>query len=103
MQNTLTRSPRLRLMAVCLFLVFAPVTVHPQDTPASVSVIPQPRELTVTNELFRLQRAQISLADPHSADDQFAAADFVDDVKQTAGASLKITRGRNRHQILIGL
>ena len=42
------------------------------------------------------------LADSKSAEDQFAAQDFIDDVKATAGVSLSIGRGQARRDILIG-
>jgi hexosaminidase len=106
MPNTLARSAPLCVIVLSLVFFFAPGVARSQDTSSRrprVSVIPQPRELTVTQELFPLDRASnIALADPSSADDQFAAADFVDDVMQTAGVSLKLRRNRGRHSILIG-
>jgi hypothetical protein len=53
--------------------------------------------------VFRLDRsAHITLADPRSDEDQFAAKDFIDDLKQTTGVSLKISRNRGRQTILVG-
>jgi len=106
MLNTLTRSSRQSLIVLCLFLFFALEGAHAQETNSHprISVIPQPRELTATDESFRLDRgAHITLADPRSSEDQFAAADLMDDVKQTAGVSIKIDRRRGRGTILIGL
>jgi hexosaminidase len=106
MPHTLTRSSHLRLIVLCLFVSFAWSQVHAQETnsPLRVSVIPQPRELTSTRESFHLDRAaHITLADPRSSEDQFAAADFIDDVKQTAGVSIKTDRRHGRGTILIGL
>ena len=105
MPNTLARSSPLCLIVLSLSFFFAPAGARSQDTSSRhrVSVIPQPRELTVTQELFPLDRAShIALADPRSADDQFAAADFIDDLRQTAGVSLKLRRNRGHHSILIG-
>src|SRR6266850_2407304 len=105
MPNTLARSSLLCAIVLSLFFFFAPDVARSQDTTPRprVSVIPQPRKLNVTQELFPLDReSHIALADPHSADDQFAAADFIDDVRQTAGVSLKLRRNRGRHSILIG-
>ena len=105
MPNTLARSSLLCVIVLSLFFFFSPGVARSQDTTPRprVSVIPQPRKLNVTQELFPLNRAShISLADPRSADDQFAAADFIDDVRQTAGVSLPLRRNRGRHSILIG-
>src|SRR6266567_1022470 len=106
MPHTLTRSSHLRLIVLCLFVSFAWSWIHAQETNSRprVSVIPQPRELTSTGESFHLNRAaHITLADPRSSEDQFAAADFIDDVKQTAGVSIKTDRRHGRGTILIGL
>jgi hexosaminidase len=105
MTNTLARSSLLCVIVLSLFFLFAPGVAQSQDATQRphVSVIPQPRELTVTQELFPLDRAShIALADPGSTDDQFAAADFIDDVRQTAGMSLRLRSNRGRHSILIG-
>jgi hypothetical protein len=60
--------------------------------------------MKVNSGMFRLTRnAHLTLADPKSTDDLFAANDFVDDVKNTANVALKISRGRGRGTILIGL
>jgi hypothetical protein len=72
---------------------------HGQDR---ISVIPQPRQLTANGETFRLAGAHIALADSKSAEDRFAATDFVADVKDE-GISLKVRGGRDRKAILIGL
>src|SRR5258705_6817112 len=106
MPHTLTRSSHLSLIVLCLFVSLASSQVHAQETNSRprVSVIPQPRELTSTGESFRLDRAaHITLADPRSSEDQFAAADFIDDIKQTAGVSIKTGRRHGPGTILIGL
>ncbi len=106
MPHTLARSSRLRLIVLCLVVSFAGSQVDAQETNSRprVSVIPQPLELTSTGESFRIDRgAHITLADPRSSEDQFAATDFIDDIKQTAGVSIKIDRRHGRSTILIGL
>jgi hexosaminidase len=106
MPNTLTRTCGLRLTLLAFVLVSSFTFADGQQTRESsrVSVIPQPREITGTGEVFRLDRnAHLTLADPRSVEDRFAASDFVEDVKQTAGVSLKINRSRGRRTILIGM
>ena len=44
----------------------------------------------------------MTLADPKAAEDQFAARDFVNDVKATADVSLAIGKASTRRTILIG-
>ena len=106
MPNTLTRTASLRLTLLFYILISTSLLVFGQQaTPlVKISVIPQPRELTANGETFRLDRnTRLSLADPRSTEDQFAANDFTDDVKQTTGITLKSGRGRGRKTILIGL
>jgi hypothetical protein len=67
-----------------------------------ISIIPQPRQMTANGETFRLDRAHIVLADPRSAEDRFAATDFVAEVKQV-GINLKVRGGRDRKAIVIGV
>jgi hypothetical protein len=56
----------------------------------------------VSREAFRLApTSSLTLADPASEDDRFAAQDFIDDVKATAGLALKIGKAR-KQAILIG-
>src|SRR5258705_8058643 len=92
MPHTLTRSSHLSLIVLCLFVSLASSQVHAQETNSRprVSVIPQPRELTSTGESFRLDRAaHITLADPRSSEDQFAAGDFIDQKNNTEGVTIK--------------
>ena len=105
MPNTLTRTPGLRLTVLLLTFVSFVAVAHGQEIQTTrVSIIPQPRELTATGAKFQLDRnARIVLADPKSVDDQFAANDFIEDSKQTANVTLKISRNRGRKTILIGL
>ena len=108
MPNTLTRTPKLRLTGLILMvlLCFAQVGAQSQvdTTVAAIEVTPQPREDTPHPEKFQLiKNTRISLADSRSADDRFAANDFLDDLKQTTGLELKVGRGGARQNILIGL
>ncbi|HEX8458533.1 MAG TPA: glycoside hydrolase family 20 zincin-like fold domain-containing protein [Pyrinomonadaceae bacterium] len=70
----------------------------------TIHVIPRPRELKPTGETFQLTReVRLALADARSAEDRFAAEDFIADVRETAGAlSLSISRPRARRTILVG-
>ena len=106
MPNTLTRTliVRLTLLVVLVFSLAHAAVAQERTIDFPVSIIPRPQDLKRTSENFRLDRnAHIALADPRSAEDQFAAKDFIDDVKQSAGVSLKIRSGRGRGAILIGL
>src|SRR5215467_10860765 len=64
-----------------------------------IQIIPQPKQAIAGEGSFSLRNARIVLGDAKSADDQFAARDFIDDVKATAGASLSMTRGKSRSDI----
>lgn len=104
MPHTLTRSTSLRLAALCVFFVATSINLFAQQVKqAPISIIPAPRQLTATGEVFKIdRRVHLSLADPKSTDDRFAAADFVEDLRQTAGVFLRMSRGRGG-SILIGL
>lgn len=95
MFNTLTRTLSLRLTALMVLLVWTAVAANAQQ----ISVIPQPRDAKASTAKFRIDRnTHITLADSKSADDRFAANDFVEET----GLSLKISRSRGRRSILIG-
>ena len=104
MPHTLTRSTSLRLAALCVFFVATSINLFAQQVKqAPISIIPAPRQLTATGEVFKIdRRVHLSLADPKSTDDRFAVADFVEDLRQTAGVFLRMGRGRGG-SILIGL
>jgi len=69
----------------------------------NIQIIPAPRQVTPGEGSFSLTRdARLILADPKSADDQFAAQDFLDDLKATGDISLSIGKGQPRRDILIG-
>ncbi len=95
---TLTRTKFLPA-AILTVLVFAAGQVRAQT--ANVQIIPEPKQLTTGEGSFSLGRdTRIALADPKSADDRFAAQDFIDDVKSTA--NVPISFGKSRRDILIG-
>jgi hypothetical protein len=72
--------------------------------PAAVRVIPAPKSLAATGEDFSFRReARVVVADPKSEDDRFAAQDFADDLRETAGVALRVGTGGGRRQILVGL
>ena len=48
-----------------------------------VQIIPAPKQLTPGEGSFSVRDARVVLADSKSAEDQFAAQDFIDDLKAT--------------------
>ena len=107
MSNTLTRTHTIRLTLLLLFIGPLVISDHAQTQTNAIAsriqIIPQPREVKLASENFPLDRnSSITLADPSSVDDRFAANDFIEDAKQTSGINLKITRGKGRQTILIG-
>ncbi|MEK6334941.1 MAG: glycoside hydrolase family 20 zincin-like fold domain-containing protein [Acidobacteriota bacterium] len=100
MTTTLSRSLILRL-AIVSAAMWISVTAFGQSS--ALRLIPQPKQLTASQDAFPLNReTRIALADPKSEDDRFAAQDLIDDVKATANLSLAIGKGRSRRTILIG-
>ena len=72
------------------------------ESQAKIQVIPKPKSVAPNGESFRLARdVRVVLADSKSEDDRFAAQDFVDDVRATAGVGLGVG-GRGKTQILVG-
>jgi len=67
-----------------------------------VQIIPAPKQLTMGEGSFSISDSRVVLGDNKSAEDQFAAQDFINDMKTTAGVSLSISRGQSRRDILIG-
>src|SRR5437660_5210205 len=97
---TLTRTKICRLMILCA-CAFGCASAHGQSR--SIQIIPAPKQLTAGEGSFSLSRdAHVVLADNKSSDDQFAAQDFMNDVKESAGLALSIGRGQARRDILIG-
>jgi hexosaminidase len=73
-------------------------------TQSAAQVIPEPKSLTPTGENFSLSSdARVVLADPKSDDDRFAAQDFADDARETAGVTLRVGNGGGKRQIIVGL
>jgi hypothetical protein len=100
MGTTLTRSVRFQLAVV--YVVAAWCFTAPAQTPV-VQVIPEPKQVRSGEGSFSLGRnARVTLADPKSAEDRFAAEDFIADVKSTAGVSLSISKSRSRREIIVG-
>ncbi|HYX27384.1 MAG TPA: beta-N-acetylhexosaminidase, partial [Pyrinomonadaceae bacterium] len=98
MRITVTRSEihRVLIIAACIFLC---ASVKAQSN--KLQVIPAPKQMTAGEGSFQLRDARVVIADAKSADDQFAAQDFIDDVKATANASMSIARSA-RKKITIG-
>ena len=100
MKTTLTRTLLWRLTIVC-FVALASATTRAQST--AVQIIPQPKQLSLTPELFHLNRdTRLVMADARSEDDRFAAQDFIDDMKDTASVALSIGKSKGRGAILVG-
>jgi hypothetical protein len=114
MPNTLTRSHTFHLFLCLLVALIANGEARAQSRyshaspariadAAQISVIPQPKQLTVTQDAFRLTHDNhVVPADARSEDDVSAAEDFADDLKATANVILAIRGGSARHDILIG-
>lgn len=96
-----TRRAALHLLLACLAVSTCMTTTRAQQ--AAVQVIPAPKSVKRTAEEFQLARgARIVLADTKSEDDRFAAQDFANDLKETAGVALKVGTGGGKRQILVG-
>jgi hypothetical protein len=99
MTSTLTRTLNFSASIVCLIACAFVAAAQP----ASVRIIPAPKQITENEGRFALSpEVRIVLADVNSVEDRFAAQDFVDDLKQTAGVNLRFGNS-GRRQILVGL
>jgi hypothetical protein len=99
MTPTLTRTLNFSAAIVCL-VTSAFVLAAAQ--PANVRIIPAPKQITENEGRFALNpEVRIVLADSKSGEDRFAAEDFIDDVRQTAGVNLKFANS-SRRAILVG-
>ena len=104
---------RTRNAALCLLsaLVLAshahaqtPEPKQAKEEGERVQVIPAPKSLTKTGEDFQLTKdVRVVLADSKSEEDRFAAQDFIDDVRETAGVELRLGSGGGKRRILVGL
>jgi hexosaminidase len=94
-----------RTIAAVAALLLLASTVHLRaQTPESatkIQIIPAPKQMTAGEGTFALRDARVVLADTKSGEDQFAAQDFINDVKATSGATVTIGRA-SRRDILIG-
>ena len=100
MTSTLTRT--LNLSAAIIF-VLAATFVLTEAQSVNVQIIPAPRQLNQSEGRFDFGAdARIVLADGKSDEDQFAARDLADDLKQAAGVNLKVGANSARREILIG-
>src|SRR5258708_4150080 len=100
MKTTLTRTFIWRTVILGVF-AFACVAANAQT--ANVQIIPAPKQLTAGEGRFDVGLdARIAVADSQSVEDRFAAQDFIDDVKQTAGVTVRLGGNGARREILIG-
>jgi hexosaminidase len=92
----------IRRLAIVCVIASACVLAKAQST--RLGVIPAPKQVSPSDaaEFLIGRGSRIVLADDKSVDDRFAAQDFADDVKQSAGVNLKIG-GSARGEILVGL
>src|SRR5882724_3436522 len=98
MTSTLTRT--LNLSAAIIF-VLAATFVLTEAQSVNVQIIPAPRQLNQSEGRFDFGAdARIVLADGKSDEDQFAARDLADDLKQAAGVNLKVGANSARREIL---
>lgn len=103
MTNTLARSRNLRLVWLALCIAAMSCLNYAQDPVTAVRLIPQPRQIVLNQTRFPIARnTRIALIDANSADDRFAAEDFVNELKNSAQLSLRIAKGRSSNSILIG-
>src|SRR6266436_5918161 len=100
MKTTLTRT-FIRRTAFLGALVLACIGANAQTPHAQI--IPAPKQLAASEGKFEIGLdTRIALADPQSAEDRFAAQDFIDEVKQTAGVAVRLGGNGARREILIG-
>ncbi|MET0623553.1 MAG: beta-N-acetylhexosaminidase [Pyrinomonadaceae bacterium] len=73
------------------------------ESAAAVRVIPAPKSVAATGEHFYFKKdTRVVVADPKSEDDRFAAQDFADDLRETAGVTLRVGTGGGGRRILVG-
>src|SRR5712691_7972189 len=99
MRTTLTRTI---IQRTAILGLFATACVGANAQTPNAQIIPAPKQLTAREGKFEIGLdARMALADGQSAEDRFAALDFIDDVKQTAGVTVRIG-GRASREIMIG-
>lgn len=95
----LTTEQKLRIVGVLFFVVIGAVQRLNAQATVGIQIIPQPKQIEATAENFPLKNGtKINLANSRSANDRFAAQDFIDDVRATAKMDLSIGGGK----ILVG-
>jgi hexosaminidase len=100
MKTTLTRTFIWRTAILGAF-AFACVGAHAQTPDAQI--IPAPKQITASEGKFDIGLdTRMVLVDSQSTEDRFAAQDFIDDVKQTAGVTVRLGGNSARREILIG-
>src|SRR5216684_2370536 len=100
MRITLTRTFILR---TAILGAFALACVEANAQTPNAQIIPAPKQLAVRDGKFEIGLdTRMALADGQSAEDRFAAQDFIDDVKQTAGVTVRLGGNSARREILIG-
>jgi hexosaminidase len=105
MSDTLTRSAFARpsLLLSAIIFGWSVAVAQGPDVSNTIKLIPSPRQIALKPDTFRLgSNVRISLADPRSEEDRFAANDFANDVQETAGLTIKISNSSALHSILIG-
>src|SRR5688500_5409294 len=102
------RAARLLLLC-CLAAVASKAAARAQTAAqretrvAAIQIIPAPKSVAPTGEQFRFTRdTRIVVADPKSEDDRFAAQDFAEDLRETAGVTLRVGTGGGKRRILVG-
>jgi hexosaminidase len=97
---TLTRTFAWRI-AILASLAIACTSAAAQSQ--RIQIIPAPKFVEAGAGSFAIDRhTRVVLADSKSVEDRFAAQDFVDDVKSTAGVSLSISKGKPARDIFVG-
>src|SRR6266567_7892303 len=100
MGHTLTRT---LILGLAIGLASTAVCGQAASPSPGLQIIPQPKQLNSLPEAFRFSRDnRVLLANPRSDDDRFAAQDFIDDLKASAGVALVISKCRSRRGILVG-
>src|SRR5713226_3237859 len=100
MRTTLTRTI---IQRTAILGLFATACVGADAQTPNAQIIPAPKQITAREGKFEIGLdARMARADGQSAEDRFAAQDFIDDVKQTAGVTLRLGGNSARREILIG-
>lgn len=95
----------MRASLLFFVVVLSPTSLFAQvqASNATVQLIPRPRQIAIKEGRFQLtSNTRVAFADPRSAEDRFAADDFLNDLQETARLALRKTNGRPRHAIFIG-